>query len=241
MALDLFSTMSSPASGQIRPMQASKWMHVRMLVDAQEFADLLQDLGPLLFVNISSVGSYEKVVQKADALQEMYAQYVQALQEGKPWQAFAKNLCWALSIHADPFYALELGADKWLVKEHAPAVRMQHFHFHYIHEQSSFILTHHAEKSIPWGIEFAFPQFYQEPHSCKAIEVFKDPLYPGSILFRKIQSWAREATTPVPFIIHERKKVAPFRLGKKCFSWVDQYLQNKGLKVYASRNSHDRQ
>lgn len=226
---------------QEKALQASKWMYIRMLLDPEELIDLFSKITPAFLLNISTVCRYNSIMTSTQELIDVYTQYIQSLQEGRGYQDYTKALSWALSSTLDPFYLMQLQEERFLVKLKKPVIRMQHFHFHYIFEQHSFILTHHAEHSIAWGLEFSFPQFYQDAHTCLPVEVFKNHHYPNTQVFKMMQKWVRDYTVPVPFIMDGNKKVAPFRLGKKCFKWIHLYpdLRKRGLAVYAHRNHHD--
>lgn len=245
MTLDLLNTLPITAMKNERSAQASKWMHVRALLDVSELQELLMQSVPCFLVNIASVCSKDQMLTTSEQLINIYAGYIAALQQGdrQHIQSYKKQLCFALSKTLDIFYLMQLQAEKFLIKPKIPAIRMQQFHFHYIADQDDFVTTYNLDHSISWGLEWSFPQFYQDPETYLPVEIFKDSTHPNTQLFKSIQKWMRDHTLPVPFLIEGKKKIAPFRIGKKCFEWINLYpsLSNRGLKIYEHRSHHHRE
>jgi hypothetical protein len=245
MTLDPLSALPMASIKNERSVQASKWMHIRVLLDVSELQELLTHSAPCFLVNIASVCGKDQMLTTPEQLIKIYADYIVALQQGgrQHIQSYKKQLCCALSRTLDPFYLIQLQVEKFLVKLKTPAIRMQQFHFHYIADQDDFLTTYNLDHSISWGLELSFPQFYQDPETCLPVEIFKDVIHPNTQLFKAMQKWMRDHTLPVPFLIEGQKKVAPFRIGKKCFEWINLYpsLSNKGLKIYEHRSHHHRE
>jgi hypothetical protein len=83
--------------------------------------------------------------------------------------------------------------------------------------------------SVFWGLQFSYPQIYQDAKTMELCEVEE------GTLFRKIQLWSREATRATPFIVEEKRINSPIRIGKKCLSWIGRHPQlcQQNIGIYA--------
>jgi hypothetical protein len=247
MTTSRIETLKVSTPSQEGVLHASKWQHLRMLVSVCEFQALLERLGACYFVNVAKVCKVEESFVTKEKLLELYEQYLKALKEEKAFEdhSYKQQFSLALSSDLTPFYLMQVREEEVLVKLKTPAIRMQLFNFHYIEEENKFVFTQYRQESIPWGLEFSFPQFYQDPDTCQPVEILKDKQHPNTQLFKLIQQWMRDFTSPTAFMIHQNKQVAPFRLGKKCLMWINEYpsLRKQGLQVWdhhAHRSDHNR-
>lgn len=247
MTLDLLKTIriSTPAKEGV--MQASKWLYLRMLIDPVEFKELLVLLEDVHFLNMARVCIKEDIFVEPSKLASQYDHYISLLkrEEIVDDRAYRPHFSLAISKTLLPFYLMQVKTESFLVKLVEPIIRMQLFSFQYIQEQQRFISTYSIENSISWGLEFSFPQFYQDVDTCQPVEILKNKANLNTQLFKSLQKWTREATVPVPFIIDENKEIAPFRLGKKCFEWINLYagMRKHGLKIvdsHANRSDNNR-
>ena len=247
MTTSLIETMRISTPSKEGVLQASKWQHVRMLLDPSELREFFQHLNYFYLVNIAKVCKKEDVIVNVGIVIDAYSEYITALKAVDKFddKQYRQTFSLALSKSLDPFYLMEVKEDCFLVKLTQPIIRMQLFSFHYIEEEKQFISTQNSKSSISWGLEFSFPQFYQDVDTCQPIEVLKDKDNLNTQVFKILQRWAREFTMPVPFIIHKNKHVAPFRLGKKCAPWINGYrtMQRHGLEIldpHANRSDNNR-
>lgn len=247
MTTTLINQMKISTPSQEGVLQASKWQHIRMLLDCSELEVLFEILHPFYLLNIAKVCLKEEVIIDVQTILHLYRDYIADLKNKEVLNEtfYRTTFCLALSKNLDPFYLMKVKESSFLVKLTKPIIRMQLFSFHYIEEENQFVTTQNIEKSISWGLEFSFPQFYQDPDTCQPIEVLKDKDNPNTQLFKAIQKWVRSFTEPVPFRIHKNKHIAPFRLGKKCFEWINGYqaMQRHGLEIvdhHANRSNNDR-
>lgn len=238
--------ISTPSKEGI--LQASKWQHVRMLLDSSELEKLFESLNSFYLVNIAKVCGKEEVVVNTRSVFQAYDRYIAALKSEDKFddKLYRQMFSLALSKGLEPFYLMQVKEDAFLAKITQPIIRMQLFSFHYIEEEKQFVSTQNREHSISWGLEFSFPQFYQDIHTCQPIEVLKDKDNYNTKLFKIIQKWAREYTLPASCFIHKSKHIAPFKLGKKCLEWINGYptMQRHGLEIldhHANRSDNSRQ
>jgi hypothetical protein len=86
------------------------------------------------------------------------------------------------------------------------------------HEFRPMILS---QNSIFWGLQFSFPQVYQDPKTGALKEAEVSPL------FQAIRKWIRNTTVPTPMMVEGKRVNIPIRLGKRCFSWINRHPQLK--------------
>jgi hypothetical protein len=228
-------------------LQASKWQHIRALIDPSECEELFKVLGSFYLVNTAKVCKKEEILVDIQAVIYSYREYIAALKATDHFEDQKYKACFSLALSRglEPFYLMKVKEEAFLVKLKEPAIRMQLYSFHYIEEEKQFVSTQHRQEPISWGLEFSFPQFYQDTSTCQPIEVLKNKDNPNTKLFKMIQQWTRDFTVPAPFTIHKNKHIAPFRLGKKCFEWVNEYstMRRHGLEIldhYANRSDNNR-
>lgn len=207
-------------------LKASKWLHVRMLLTPEELSDLLNQLGECYFVNIAKICKKDEVLLSTSTVLSDYTNYLDNPKD------YRNRMSVALSKDLSPFYLIQVQENSVLCKLKTPAVRMQAFDFVYVAEQKEFFMSH-SLNATSWGIEFSFPQFYEDPVTKAPIEIFKDKLNPNTILFKALQGFSRNFTKPAAFLFQGEKIIAPFRIGKKVINLVSHYesLKQVGLEV----------
>ncbi|MCE2982507.1 MAG: hypothetical protein LW832_02960, partial [Parachlamydia sp.] len=211
--------------------QFSKWLSVSLLVDDQEMADLLRVLPPFFIFPTSGV--LEKgagAILKEDFLSS-YEAYVQALKNGKILQD-STIFSSVFTTTVDAMYEVHLSSEKKVIKPLLPVVQLQKFRFNYSTTDGRFHPMTHGPGTINWGVQFSYPTLFQDEH-LTVTKVRRQDNFPNSDLFKTCQKWVRDHTVPVPFYSMEKVVNVPFRLGKKCFGWINDHPQLKehGLKV----------
>jgi len=225
-------------------LQASKWLHVRMLLDQEELQELVSLIAPCFFVNVAKIGQSDELLIEVDTLLAHYREYIKGLQNPLEKGVDKTRFSLALSKTLDPFYAMAIKDQQFLIKMKTPVIRVQLFQWHYVEETKQFITTAQLSQGLSWGLEFSFPQFYQDPKTYQPVEILKDLSNPNTQMFKQIQKWARSKTEPASFLIHQEKLIAPFKIGKKCLPWIQSYcsLRSRGWEVYhADRNCDHRE
>lgn len=225
--------ISSPKTEGI--LQVSKWLKVQLLIDAAEMHDLLLVLQPLHCVVVSEPVKSEEAVIAVSAFEEKYAHYVSLLQQGHVprTEDFRRYFSSALTTTLDAFYALSAGGEKYLIKPIKPVVQLQAHHFYYSDLDGKFHSMVLSEESITWGIQFSYPQLFQDPHTRQIVKVTDAPAFPNSALFSKLMKWMRNNTLPTPFEVNGARINCPIRIGKKSLSWIKSHpqLKKRGMIV----------
>lgn len=193
-------------------------------------AALFNELGDFsIFVVSEPVALEDAEISKEDFL-STYALYVESLKEGQVLEdrVFRKAFSSIWTVDSSIVYAMPVAGEKFLIKSLRPVLQLQ------LHR---FVLSEVDEKvhplvlgpgSISWGVQFSYPQVYQDPQTEEIAKVPRDS--PNSQLYWKLSRWLRNHTLPTPFLFNQKRIVSSLRLGKKCLEWIDKYLEPRGIQ-----------
>lgn len=217
------------------PLEASKWLKIQLLVDADEMRDLLASLGEFYIYSPSGVSPRGQGEMAHHAFLDKYTDYVHQLQKGQiPDESkYRAAFSSVFTSYPEALYALPVGEHQQVIRVQKPVVQLQMHRMNYSPLDNKFHTMVFGSDSISWGIQFSYPQLYRDPESKKVEPVHDNEQFPNTKLFKQIQKWIRQATTPTPFIIGDERMNVPVRLGKNCRSWINHHPQlvTKGLKV----------
>lgn len=225
--------VSSPA--QEGTMRASKWLKHQLLLDVEEMRALFKELLPFeIFVVSEPVTQEEAYIDKEEFLR-LYGEYVQALKVGAfPDESGLRRAFSSIfTVSRDLLYTMEVGKGKFLVKTLKPVIQLQLHHFFVSPTDGKFHPMVLSPESISWGIQFSYPQLYQDPHTQEFAKVTDSEEFPNTALYKRLAKWLRTHTAPTPFVFQGKKSNEPIRLGKQCFAWIDKHpgLQKQNIKV----------
>jgi len=207
------------------PMQASKWLQLQVLLDTSEMEDLLSQLGDFdMFITGSATKKGGEKLERKTFL-EIYSSYIESLKEGcLPESALYRSVfSAAFSVVSNHFFVLPLDEEKQLLRISKPVIQMQSHRMGYSSFDRKFRSMIFGNDCIEWGIQFSYPQLYQDPET-KIIEKI-GAAFPNSALFHTLRQWCRRHTLPTPFVVDQVRINVPIRLGKKCFSWINRHPQ----------------
>jgi hypothetical protein len=223
-------------------LQVSKWLKVQVLLDSDEMQELLSVLSPVYFVVASELITADDAVISADSFLHKYAEYIRLLKQGQvpAPEDFRKYFSCALSTTLEPFYAIDAGKEKYLVKPLKPVVQLQAHHFFYSDLDGKFHPMVLSEDSVSWGVQFSYPQLFQDPKTRQVVKVTDTLEFPNSALFSKLMKWLRSSTLPTPFEVGGVRINSPIRIGKKSLAWIKNHpqLQKKGIIVSPIKQAH---
>jgi hypothetical protein len=203
--------------------QGSKFLKIQVLCDREELKALFERLGEFWLFHLTGLGDGEPIGQ--ERFLEEYGKWVEGLKRGEVVEdgELKKVLAAALTKDLNALWKQEAGG-KFLVKMARPVVQVQAHFFTYSAIDGVFRPMTMGAGSIFWGLQFSFPQIYQDP---KTMEFFETDLQ----LFEEIRRWMRDFTRPTPFVVGGVKTNVPIRLGKNCFSWIGAHPQLKGQGI----------
>jgi len=217
-------------------LQASKWLKVQVLLDPEELKDLLDGLGEVHFLVVSDPVMAEDAEISAEAFVQKYTEYAHLLKQGHvpSNEDFRRCFSCALSRTLDTFYAIPAGHDKYLIKPLKPVIQLQAHHFFYSDLDKKFHPMVLSGESVSWGLQFSYPQLFQNPKTRQIEKVIDSPEFPNSALFSKLSKWMRSATLPTPFEVDGARVNVPIRIGKKTLPWIKNHpqLKQRGISVY---------
>jgi hypothetical protein len=213
-------------------LQASKWLKVQVLLDPEELEHLFATLAPCHLLNIAEPVESGNEEISLTTLHQGYRAYIESLKQGTPLIPRSLFSC-ALSRTLDPFYAFSLPNGKSLVKPTLPVIQLQAHTFFYSSFDRKFHPMVQGKESISWGLQFSYPQLYQNPHTKEIHKATSD----NSALFSTLMQWMRSFSLPTPFCVEGTTSAVPIRIGKKAGVWINRHLQlqSHGISVNFKR------
>ncbi|KAG6558744.1 hypothetical protein RHABOEDO_001726 [Candidatus Rhabdochlamydia oedothoracis] len=216
-------------------LQVSKWIKVQVLLDQEEIVDLFKQLDPFYLVAVSKPVKEQSALLAQNDFLQVYLEYVQLLKKSKFVQGSYFRECFscAMTRSKEVFYAMPVSEKRLLIKPVLPVIQMQMHQFLFSFTEKIFYPMVLGQNTVSWGIQFSYPQFYQDPKTKEITRVIKKDLFPNTELFALLMKWVRQFTIPTPFLVGEERINATIRIGKKCMSWIHSHpqLQQLGIKV----------
>lgn len=204
--------------------QASKWLKIALLSDPAALAGWLDSLGPVRLVRLG------KVLKEPEVLKEIfnftYQGWVEALKAGRMPEDFSL-LPIAVTLEEGSLRMKELPQGK-LAQIIAPVLQIQAHFFRYSPVDGSIRSMVLSSDSIFWGIQFSYPQIYQDPDTMELSEAMKRP---NAALWNKVRAFSRDTSQPTPFIVDGISVNSPIRIGKACLPWIGSHPQLKEIYV----------
>lgn len=206
-------------------LKVSSFIKIPLLIDDFEMENLCQFFGDISFYNTQGVSDFTHGILKAPEFMEHYRSYINALKENKII-ALKKSypiFSYALSVTPDIFYEVKVDETRRVIKATKPPIQMQPHEFFFSQESETFYSMVFSEKSISYGIQFSYPNLYQNPHTHEVYNV--DETFPNTSFFKNFRQWVRNNTVPSSFVVNGKKYNLPYRVGKGCFSWLSKHPQ----------------
>lgn len=207
------------------PLQVSKWLTCPMLIDDLEMEKLFLALGTFDIYLISGIlAAGSEHLSHAEFL-NCYRHYTTQLKSGSLSQdpRIGPYFSSIFTCTKDALYAVPVIGGRQLIKVDKPVVQLQAHRFSYGVDKKfrSMVL---GPDSISWGIQFSFPQLYQN-EKMEVVTIRESDEFPNFKLFKTLQKWVRDNTAPTPFLVDGEKVNVPIRLGKSCFAWINHHPQ----------------
>jgi len=218
-------------------LQASKWLKTQVLLDKEEMSALLAAMAPLHCVVVSEPVEPQDALLSPQVFLEKYTHYIDALRRGEipPNETFRRCFSLALSTTLDTFYAIPASGNKYLIKPLKPVIQLQAHHFFYSTLDRKFHPMALSAQSISWGLQFSYPQLFQDPKTHQIMKVGKTSDFPNSALFLTLMRHLRNVSLPTPFHVDAARTNSPIRIGKQCLPWIKSHpqLQMNGIQVFS--------
>jgi hypothetical protein len=210
--------------------QGSKYLKFQVLCDVEELKGLFDGS----FTIYPLTGLRDGAPIEPEQFLEEYGTWVEELKQGRvPTDAALRRmLAAAFTAEPDALWKQEVPGNRFMIKMAKPVVQVQAHFFTYSPIDGVFRPMTMGTENIFWGLQFSFPQIYQDP---KTMEFFEIDESPNAELFQKIKLWVRNETRATPFMVDGKRVNVPIRLGKNCFSWIHNHPQliEQKIGVYA--------
>lgn len=224
-----------------KPLQASKWLQIQALLNKEELKSLFDFLDNSFTFYLFACGTVchkdKGQITKQEFL-ETYGKYIEKLKNGElpDFSFYRSAFSPIMTMTTDTLFTIPVGEDKQIIRVSQPIIQLQAHYMDYSTLDKKFHTMVFGQDSIPWGLQFSYPQLYQD-NQTKQIEVIKkSSAFPNTDLFHLLQKWMRQRTIPTPFIAEGTPINVPIRLGKNCLQWINQHpkLAQKNLSVNIS-------
>ncbi|HRD55463.1 MAG TPA: hypothetical protein PLC42_03610 [Parachlamydiaceae bacterium] len=176
----------------------------------------------------------EAIISK-DKFLECYLAYLEGIKSGKLLEEALYRPFFSSVFTKDlsALYQVKISDEAFLLKAAKPVLQLQAHRMHYSKQEQKFRPMIFGAESIHWGIQFSYPQLFQDNCTKEILSVLKADFI-NNQLYHKLQVWIRKNTIPTPFIDNFKRINATVRIGRSCLSWINQHPQliERGLKVY---------
>lgn len=217
----------------------SKWLQHQVLLDKEEMRALFNELSPVMIYCASEPVTAAQAVIEVEEFLEKYDAYIDALKSGKVLEdrSMRRFFSAVLTVAPECLYAMQIAPEKYLIKMRKPVIQMQAHSFYHSTVDGKYHSMVLSNDSISWGIQFSYPQIFQDPKTRLCIKVENNGDFPNTALFMRLAKWIRHHTLPTPLVYNGSKTFVPMRIGKQCLNWIHQHpqLQAKGLSVEFER------
>ena len=216
-------------------LKVSKFLSLQVLIDDTEMEQLVASLPSFQIIAANGVTEQGKgEVNPKDFLQT-HASYIDVLKNGElpDPKDYRARFYDSWTVDTDLLYAVPVGDRQQLIKSTKPLIQLQAHQIAYAQSDGRFRPMGMGKNAITWGIQFSYPQLYQDPKTQELEKVDQSERFPNTSLFRKLQQWVRKNTVPTPFEVDSKRSNVPMRLGKQCLEWINQHpqLREQGIRV----------
>ncbi len=200
----------------------------QVLLDTNEMEALLTHLGDFSLYIVSQPVKETEVEISPKSFLDLYGRYAESLKRGELIQDPSLRPFFSSIWTTDSslLYAMEVGQQKVLVKPLRPVLQLQMHDFIFSSLEKKIHPLVQGSASIPWGIQFSYPQIYQDPQTEEIVKVPRD--LPNSQLYLRLSRWLRAHTRPTAFIYKGERIISSLRLGVSCVSWIHHHPKLQG-------------
>jgi hypothetical protein len=217
-------------------LQASLWMSQRVLLTPDELIELFDFLPSFELYNLAHVGSKEGFHITKELFLECYKAFFMSFfhQKDASFYTFKKQLTVAMIGEEETLYLTEPSSGTFLIHMQKPSVVIGPCIFHYDSAAKKILYADHKTQAIRMGLEFKFPQFYQDPQTLQPVKHFTDLSNPHTRLFKALQKWCREHAKVVFLEKKPEERFSPgCKVGNQCLEQLSNFfdLQRLGYKA----------
>lgn len=205
---------------------ASKWLHFDFLVETVEIKELFDSIeAPLYLFSTMGVQQNGKNSIAMRDFFDCWQRYIDTLKSGKSVQdsdiRFFFTACLTRDLKA--LRTQQLANEREVIIPYEPIVQMQLHRFSYSQTDNKFHSQAFGDESVSWGVRLSYPQLYQYPHTRVVENALDETKFINASLVPTIRAWLRKMTLPTPFIVDGVQINEPMRIGRGCFSWINNH------------------
>lgn len=208
-------------------MQASKWLQIQVLLDEKELEHFFSKLGEITLYHISGLTRLGEGEISIERFLRDYSKYITAIKSGEVIgeELFRSKLTAAMTLDIDALYALPMKDELQLLRLSKPVVQIQMHHMAFSKEEMKFRPMIFGKNSLPWGLQFSYPQLYLDPKTKDVIKLNDVTAFPNTGLFRDVRRQLRDLSLATPLLIgkEQREMNIPMRIGKQAMEWINKY------------------
>lgn len=208
--------------------KASKWLHYPILCDSFELDKLFATWKDFAIYSIGKVsaGDVQEVSRK-----NFLACFAKSIESLKKHTVWVKELLLPVVITEDIecLYQYSPKENYHILKVERPVIQCQLHKFRFSHFDNSIRSMVFSDDSVFWGIQFSFPTLFQDPATNQIVKV--DETFANARFIPLLRKWIREHTSPVQFIYAGMTLNTGIRLGKDCFSWINNHPELKAINL----------
>jgi len=218
-----------------RSLQASKWLQIQVLLDVHEMELLFAALGEFYIYRVGAITKIGEELISCDQFLSEYREYIDALKQGEmpDVDKFRRAFANVLTVSSEALFSYKLSPDEHIVRVSRPIIQMQSHAMHYSKDDQKFRPLVFGYDSILWGVQFSYPQIYQDIETMQIKKVDQSDSCMNSSLFSNLQHWLRQHTRPTPMVVEDKMIKIPIKIGHDCLAWINCHpqLKQKGMHV----------
>lgn len=201
--------------------QGSKWLKLQVLCEAEEMEPLFERLSPVEIFPLTGIVDGNPI--DLEHFLSVYKKWVDNLKKGiLPEDLELKKYLAAVCVkNREDLWLQEIPQKGYLTKISRPVLQMQAHYFTYSALDDVIRPMSMGSQSIFWGLQFAFPQVYQDSQTMD-IKFVED-----LSIFETLRKWSREFTKPTSFLAGQNRINSSIRIGRKTLSWIHEHPQLK--------------
>lgn len=209
----------------------SKYNHLDVLLSEEEMQRLFTFLKPLTLLSITSLNEKNPFVLSKEDFLKAYSNYIQALKNSKkpPFTSFRSTFHGHWTYSLEGIYRLKQGNRERLYLD-SPTLMIKPICIQVSEVDSSIHVGPLTPQGILWGLRFSFPSLYQKAGSHDITQV-NPKTHSNGQLFKDLRAFVRSETLVPSFEKNGTLINSTIRLGKECFSWINQHPDLSELKV----------
>jgi hypothetical protein len=218
--------------------RCSKWISHAVLFSLEELQQLLHVVAPCFFVPIAEPVAKENWSIPLEAIFEKYKEYIEGVNNAAdlPSPQLRRFFSLGLTCCLTDLYAVPLSQDRIFIKPKRPIIQIQLYRCYLSPEKEFHPMILHPS-SFSWGLQFSYPQIYEDPKTHEFSKVLQEESFANTKLYKTIVSWIREHTKPWTVVIEGKKIAAPFRLGREAEDPLSYHLGLKKALLYLAQSS----